>query len=100
MKLIVGIAGASGSIYAASFLRAIMSMEGETYLIVSPAALRIFREEYSTNISSGKEILEFISDRWHITHNKNHILERDFKDIGSDIASGSNKWDGMVVIPT
>ncbi|MCC6274756.1 MAG: UbiX family flavin prenyltransferase [Leptospiraceae bacterium] len=100
MKLVVGIAGASGSIYAASFLRAVMQLEGRTFLIASPASLRIFSEEYATKVNSGKEILDFIADRWRITSRLNHIEERPFEDIGSDIASGSNKWDGMVIIPS
>ncbi len=100
MKLIVGIAGASGSIYAASFLRALMQMEGETFVIASPASIRIFSEEFETNIKSANEILEFISERWKITKIINKMEERPFHDIGSDIASGSNLWDGMVVIPS
>ncbi|MCU0823959.1 MAG: UbiX family flavin prenyltransferase [Leptospira sp.] len=98
MKLVVGLAGASGSIYAARFLRALMELEGETYLTVSPASLRIFSEEYETKVDSAEAILSFISEKWKPKQiHKFHI--RNFFDIGSDIASGSNSWDAMVVVP-
>ncbi len=98
MKLVVGLAGASGSIYAARFLRALMEKEGETYLTVSPASLRIFSEEYETKVDSPEAILSFITEKWNPKQiHKFHI--RNFFDIGSDIASGSNVWDAMVVVP-
>lgn len=98
MKLVVGLAGASGSIYAARFLRALMELEGETYLTVSPASLRIFSEEYETKVDSAEAILSFIAEKWKPKQiHKFHI--RNFFDIGSDIASGSNSWDAMVVVP-
>ncbi|MDF3818305.1 UbiX family flavin prenyltransferase [Leptospira sp. 96542] len=98
MKLVVGLAGASGSIYAARFLRALYEVEGETYLTASPAALRIFSEEYEVSVKTAEDILEFVKKKWNPSaKHKFHI--RNFFDIGSDIASGSNPWDAMVVIP-
>ncbi|MCE9500108.1 MAG: UbiX family flavin prenyltransferase [Leptospira sp.] len=99
MKLVVGIAGASGSIYAARFLKALLEIPGETFLVASPAGIRIFCEEYKTNVGSGMEIIEFIRNKWGITSDRNKIQERPFSDIGADIASGSNTWDACVIIP-
>ncbi|MGV3664586.1 MAG: UbiX family flavin prenyltransferase [Leptospira bouyouniensis] len=98
MKLVVGLAGASGSIYAARFLRALCDIEGETYITASPASLRIFSEEYETSVKTTEDILSFVEEKWKIkSKHKFHV--RNFFDIGSDIASGSNVWDAMVVIP-
>ncbi len=98
MKLVVAIAGASGSIYPARFLKKLLELEGETYLIVSPASIRIFREEFEVNLNSANDILNYIIEKWDVqVKNKIHI--RAFGDIGADIASGSNTWDGMVVVP-
>ncbi|BDA78079.1 flavin prenyltransferase UbiX [Leptospira kobayashii] len=98
MKLVVALAGASGSIYAARFLRALSEIPGESYLVVSPPSLRIFSEEYETSVSKPEDVLDFIQTKWKpdLKH-KFHI--RNFHDIGSDIASGSNVWDAMVVVP-
>ncbi|PKA25145.1 3-octaprenyl-4-hydroxybenzoate carboxy-lyase [Leptospira sp. mixed culture ATI2-C-A1] len=98
MKLVVGLAGASGSIYAARFLRALCEIEGETYITASPASLRIFSEEYETTVKTTEDILSFVEEKWKVkSKHKFHV--RNFFDIGSDIASGSNVWDAMVVIP-
>lgn len=98
MKLVVGLAGASGSIYAARFLRALYEVEGESYLTASPAAIRIFSEEYAMKVESAEDILSFVETKWKVKpKHKFHV--RNFFDIGSDIASGSNRWDAMVVVP-
>lgn len=99
MKLVLGIAGASGSIYPARFIKKLLEIKGETFLIISPASIRIFREEYETKVNTAQEILDFIINRWEIKNIQNKIQFRSFQDIGADIASGSNTWDGMVVLP-
>ncbi len=98
MKIVLGIAGASGSIYPARFLKKLLEIEGETFLIISPASIRIFREEYSTKVNSPSDILNYIIERWKVEV-KNKVQIRPFGDIGADIASGSNTWSSMVVVP-
>ncbi len=98
MKLVVGLAGASGSIYALRFLKALSNLPGQTFLVVSPPSLRIFSEEYETNVSKPEHILEYINKHYGL--GSQHTFEiRNFHDIGADIASGSNVWDAMVVVP-
>ena len=99
MKLVLGIAGASGSIYPARFIKKLLELQGETFLIVSPASIRIFREEYETNVNTPQEILDFIVNKWQITNIQNKIHFRPFADIGADIASGSNTWEATVILP-
>jgi 4-hydroxy-3-polyprenylbenzoate decarboxylase len=99
MKLVLGIAGASGSIYPARFIKKLLELQGETFLIVSPASIRIFREEYETNVNTPQEILDFIVNKWQITNIQNKIHFRSFADIGADIASGSNTWEATVILP-
>lgn len=98
MKLVLGLAGASGSIYFARFLKAILAIDGETFIIASPAGIRIFREEYKTNVTSAIDILDFVLHKWKIEP-IHQIHFRTFEDIGADIASGSNYWNGMVIVP-
>ncbi|MGJ4788750.1 UbiX family flavin prenyltransferase [Leptospira koniambonensis] len=98
LRLVLAMAGASGSIYAARFLRALMEIPGETWFVPSPASIRVFREEYETNVQTGEDILEFVRKKWEPKQIHKFYL-RKFEDIGADIASGSNIWDGMVVLP-
>lgn len=98
LRLVLAMAGASGSIYAARFLRALMEIPGETWFVPSPASIRVFKEEYEANIHTGEDVLEFVRKKWNPKQiHKFHL--RKFEDIGADIASGSNIWDGMVVLP-
>ncbi|EMM96454.1 polyprenyl P-hydroxybenzoate and phenylacrylic acid decarboxylase [Leptospira interrogans serovar Zanoni str. LT2156] len=99
MKLVLGIAGASGSIYAERFIKALFTIEGTTFLVCSNASLRVFREEMECKVSSSKELLDFIVSKYKI-HTTCHRFEiRSFTDIGADIASGSNFWNAMVILP-
>ncbi|MCB1140788.1 MAG: UbiX family flavin prenyltransferase [Leptospiraceae bacterium] len=98
MKLVLGMAGASGSIYAARFIKQLLVLPGETHLIVSPASIRIFREEYETNVQTPHDIIDFITNKWKLDP-IHKIHYKKFLDIGADIASGSNTWDATLIIP-
>lgn len=100
MKLVLGVAGASGSIYAARFLRAIAIVPGDTYAIISPPAIRVFREEFQTTAATPSEVLDFCLSHWGPVDVKTTFHLRKHADIGADIASGSNTWNAMVVIPS
>ncbi|EMO56560.1 polyprenyl P-hydroxybenzoate and phenylacrylic acid decarboxylase [Leptospira santarosai str. CBC1416] len=99
MKLVLGMAGASGSIYAERFIKALFTIEGTTFFICSPASLRVFREEMECKVSSSKELLDFIISKYKIQNTPHRFEIRNFADIGADIASGSNSWKGMVILP-
>ncbi|MCG9874958.1 MAG: UbiX family flavin prenyltransferase [Leptospiraceae bacterium] len=100
MRLVVGMAGSSGSIYGARFLRALAQMPGTSHLIVSPPAIRVFREEYQTKVTKAEDVLDFCLTKWGEIHSKHTFLIRPHADIGADIASGSNVWQGMVIVPS
>jgi 4-hydroxy-3-polyprenylbenzoate decarboxylase len=82
-RLIVGISGASGSIYALHFLAAI-ERSVETHLIVSPAAEKVLRLETGQTLEHLRGSASFMYDFW---------------DISAKISSGSFKTDGMVILP-
>jgi 4-hydroxy-3-polyprenylbenzoate decarboxylase len=100
MRLVLGMAGSSGSLYGARFLRAIAEVPGETYLIISPPAIRVFREEYNAKVQTASDILDFCLSHWGPVDLKNEFRIRPHGDIGADIASGSNLWHGMVIVPS
>ncbi|MCG6168083.1 UbiX family flavin prenyltransferase [Leptospira sp. FAT2] len=99
MKLVLGMAGASGSIYAERFIKALFTIEGTTFFICSPASLRVFREEMECKVSSPKEILDFIASKYKLQTSSQKFEIRNFSDIGADIASGSNPWKAMTILP-
>jgi 4-hydroxy-3-polyprenylbenzoate decarboxylase len=84
-RLVVGISGATGIIYAIRLLEIIHDLEGiETHLIVSSAAARTLSLETDYSLQQVKALA-----------NETYS----FSDIGASIASGSFKTMGMVILP-
>lgn len=84
MRIIVGITGASGTIYAIRLLEALKKLDVETHLIMSDWALENLRLE--TDYSW--EDLKKSATRYYAN-----------KDLGASLASGSFRTEGMVVVP-
>lgn len=84
MKIVVGVSGGSGSIYAISLLKALKELGIETHLVVSSMG------EYVTEHETGIKLEELKAMATHYHDNKN---------FAASIASGSFKVDGMVVLP-
>ena len=84
-RLIIGITGASGTIYGLRLLEILRGVEGiETHLVASDAAARTASEE-------GGRPIEEIGGLADVVH--------DDRDIGASIASGSFRTMGMIVAP-
>ena len=84
-RLIVGISGASGTIYGIRLLEVLRDVSGvETHLVMSHAAKRTALLETDIDIDQ----IEALAD-----------VVYPFKDIAAAISSGSFKTAGMVVIP-
>ncbi|HWR09007.1 UbiX family flavin prenyltransferase [Sporomusa sp.] len=83
MKLIVGITGASGSIYAQSLLAALHDLSIDIAVIMSNMGQKVM--EYECGITS----TEF-AKKYTIYNNS---------DLFAPVASGSQKWDGMIIVP-
>ncbi|WP_133140052.1 UbiX family flavin prenyltransferase [Legionella genomosp. 1] len=83
-RLIVGISGASGIIYGIRLLQLLRSLPIETHLVVSKSAQ--LTREYETELSVSE--LKSMADVYH-----------PINDIGANIASGSFKALGMIVVP-
>ena len=84
MRLIVGISGATGSIYGARLLEILREKKIGTHLIITAPAKAILLQETSYSFQK-------------IENLASHVHDND--DLGASISSGSFKTDGMVVIP-
>lgn len=84
-RLIIGISGASGSVYGIRLLELLRELPGvETHLVMSSAG------KLNVALESGRTVAE-VSALAHHVH--------DERDIGASIASGSFRTAGMVVAP-
>ena len=84
VRLVVGISGASGAIYGIRALQALRELGVETHLVVTHAALETIRLE--TDFKKA-DVIGLATEV--------HRLD----DVASNIASGSYRTDGMLVIP-
>ena len=88
-RLMVAVTGASGAIYAASFLRFACSRYDTVYLTLSENAEEIVKEELGV-----RALHEAVPDE-----HRQRISPLDPGDLWSPPASGSHQYDGLVVVP-
>ena len=84
-RIVIGISGASGSIYGIRLLEALREAPGvETHLVISAAG------KLTLALETGRSVAEVNALAHHV---------HDERDIGASIASGSFRTAGMVVAP-
>ncbi|MDQ0341014.1 4-hydroxy-3-polyprenylbenzoate decarboxylase [Caldalkalibacillus uzonensis] len=83
-KIVIGITGASGSIYGIRTIEALSHLQVETHVVISPSAIKtiVYETDYTL------EQIASISTKVY-EHN----------DIGASISSGSFIVDGMIIAP-
>ena len=93
-KLVVGVTGASGAIYAQRFLRQASNLFDEVYLVLSSNAVDVAR----TELGVAPDKTAFNPEAWLGAPCPNIRLLSD-KDYFTPPASGSFRHDGMVIVP-
>lgn len=83
-RLIVGISGASGTVYGVRLLEVLKDSPIETHLVMTDSTRRVIELETGFEVAA----IQSLADEVH-----------DNNDIGAAIASGSFKTSGMVVAP-
>ncbi|MEW6499852.1 MAG: UbiX family flavin prenyltransferase [Thermodesulfobacteriota bacterium] len=83
-KIILGITGATGSLYALEFLKLMATTDAEVHAIISEAGEQVLRLE----LGIGKAALSPYVAQWH-----------DIKNFAAAVSSGSGRFDGMTVLP-
>lgn len=84
-RLVIGISGASGAIYAIRLLEVLKQLEYiETHLIISNAAKQTIAAETEYSIQDVKALAD---------------VNYDVRDIGAAISSGSYRTLGMIILP-
>ncbi|HEY8889620.1 MAG TPA: flavin prenyltransferase UbiX [Clostridium sp.] len=89
-KYIVGITGASGSIYGVRLIEELIKKDNEIYLLITENGRKVLEYEVELNFE------EWIQS---INRNKSKLKLCAIDDMFSPIASGSFKTDGMVIVP-
>ena len=84
MKLVIAITGASGMVYPLRLLEFLKGKEIETHLIISEPAETIMKHELGYD---RREMFKYASKHY------------DVNDLSSSIASGSQFFDAMIIMP-
>lgn len=98
-RVVVAITGASGALYAVRFLRAALESGLRVELIVSDYGRRLLIEECKLNLKT-TAVEDWLESNYGPLERRGEIHLHREQDLGASIASGSQRWDGMVVLPT
>ena len=90
-RIIVGISGASGALYAQQLVRSLLKADVHVHLVVSPMGQRLLHDEL------GYESIDL--QKLDATQNVSGITLHPYHDVGASIASGSFQTRGMVICP-
>ena len=93
-RYIVGITGASGSVYGIRLTEVLLSLGYTVHLVISNAGWRVLKEEMDWEASSREEMLEQYFGTW-----SSQLFYHSFSDIGATIASGSFRVKAMIIVP-
>ncbi|CAM3288248.1 MULTISPECIES: UbiX family flavin prenyltransferase [Saccharibacillus] len=91
---VVGITGASGSVYGIRLTEELLDLGFTVHLVVSNAGWRVFKEEMDFDASKREQELEH-----RFGGRAGRLVYHPVADIGASIASGSFRAEGMIVMP-
>jgi 4-hydroxy-3-polyprenylbenzoate decarboxylase len=97
MRLFIGISGASGTIYGAGLLRALLQTEHEISVCISNGAVAVMREEDSIPATGREEVIGEFFDRHGVDFSVEDVIDQ--SDMGSQFASGSSLAEAAIVCP-
>lgn len=89
-KIVIGITGASGSIYAKRLIEELLEMKIYTHIICTDTGRKVMK--YETGIDLEQWVLE-------LTKKYRHLRLEDVNDLFADVASGSYGFDAVVILP-
>ncbi len=101
-KYVVGITGASGSIYADRLVRQLLAVGQQVILTITGVGIMVMQQELGLDLKAKgtqKEKEDCLKDHFSLTPEDKNLEYYDVGSIGAPIASGSYRVDGMVVIP-
>jgi len=94
----VAITGASGAIYGARTLAALLEQGCEVDAILSDYGRRLLRDELGERASADR-LGEYLAERYGERVRAGRLVLHANRDLGAKLASGSQRCEGMVIVP-
>jgi 4-hydroxy-3-polyprenylbenzoate decarboxylase len=98
MRIVVGVTGASGAIYAVRFVKACVELGIDVELVPSDYGKRLLIEEMGLNLKT-TSFESWLDEKYGPAERPGEIRVENPHDLGSTIASGSQRWDAMAIVP-
>ncbi|WP_019640362.1 UbiX family flavin prenyltransferase [Paenibacillus fonticola] len=92
--IVVGITGASGSIYGVKLIQTLLELRYDVHLVITNAGWRVIKEELDWNTADRAAVLQEKFGGF-----AGQYIYHPIADIGASIASGSYLTDSMIVMP-
>lgn len=95
-RIVVGISGASGALYAQRLVRALVELRHEVHITATGPGQRLLHDELGMEGLDAAALAGLEPDADLAAHG---VHVHPWRDVGASIASGSFLHDGMVVVP-
>ena len=97
--LIIGVSGASGLIYAVRALKFLLAADYQIELVASRASYMVWQAEQDIRIPPEPEQQEYFWREQTGVFDRGKLVCHRWGDVGANIASGSFRTKGMIIIP-
>ncbi len=97
-RIVVGISGASGAVYARRTISLLLAAGIETHLVVTPLGQRLLHDELGME-GIDLEALAGGAGQKAAHADAPGLVLHNYRDVGATLASGSFHHDGMVIVP-
>ena len=99
-RYIVGITGASGSVYAKKLIHRLLALQHDVLVTVTRAGKLVLEQELDLTLSTDPAQASACEQKLRqYFETQNHLFYYDIESIGAPIASGSVSAEAMVVVP-
>jgi 4-hydroxy-3-polyprenylbenzoate decarboxylase len=97
-SIALAITGASGAIYAARTLAALLARGVDVELVVSDYGRRLLRDELGDGAAL-ENLLPYLAAKYGPDVSRARLTVHSNRDLGATIASGSHRCGGMAIVP-
>ncbi len=98
-RLVVGITGASGAVYAQRLISTLVELGHETHIVVTSYGKRLLRDELGLEALSYSTLHTLTGLPEGVDPRERNVYLHPAADVGASLGSGSFRHDGMVILP-
>ena len=98
LRVVVGVTGASGALYAVRTVAALLAADARVDLVVSDFGRRLLTDELGADAAVDR-LRPYLAARYGAAASDGALAVHRNRDLGAAIASGTSPGDAMVIVP-